>query len=102
HAFVGGPADAPAATPSATDPHNILPGDPLPDALTGFLTATPFSYSAEPAGNSEFPQGDHVGESAVRREAYNFYVQDAWKVSPHLTLNYGLRYEVNTDRKSVV
>ena len=96
YAFGGGTAYAPVAIPSATDLHNILPGDPLPDSLTGFLTATPFSYNAETAGNSEFPQGDHVGESAVRREAYNFYVQDAWKVSPHLTLNYGLRYEVNT------
>ena len=43
-----------------------------------------------------FPQGDHIGEVAVRREAYNFYFQDAWKVSPRLMLNYGLRYEVTT------
>jgi len=27
---------------------------------------------------------------------YSFYVQDDWKVSPRLTLNVGLRYELNT------
>src|SRR5579859_6546898 len=32
----------------------------------------------------------------VRREAYNFYFQDAWKVTSQLTVNYGLRYEVNS------
>ena len=26
-----------------------------------------------------FPQGDHIGEVAIRREAYNFYFQDTWE-----------------------
>ena len=37
-----------------------------------------------------------MGEAAVRREAYNFYFRDTWKITPKLTLNYGLRYEVNS------
>ena len=32
----------------------------------------------------------------MRREAYNFYFQDAWKATSRLSVNYGLRYEVNS------
>ncbi len=56
-------------------------GQPLPDSLTGLLTATPYSYNiVVPA---EFtPVGDKFDEAGVRREAYNFYFQDAWKATP--------------------
>ena len=37
-----------------------------------------------------------MGECAKRREAYNFYIQDTWKVTPRLTATYGLRYEVSS------
>ena len=40
--------------------------------------------------------GDKFDEAGVRREAYNFYFLDAWKASAKLTVNYGLRYEVNS------
>ncbi len=95
YTFGGGPAYAPVEIPSVSGMHDIHVGEPLPDALTGFLTATPYSYTAEMAA-PQFAQGDHIGESAVRREAYNFYFQDTWKISPRFVLNYGLRYEVNT------
>jgi hypothetical protein len=75
--------------------HNIQPGAPLSDALTGLLTATPYSYSITAAA-SVTPKGDKFDEAAVRREAYNFYFQDAWKISPTWRLNYGLRYEMNS------
>ena len=42
------------------------------------------------------PIGNKFDEAGVRREAYNFYFQDAWKATPRLTLSYGLRYEVNS------
>jgi hypothetical protein len=80
---------------SASGTHNINPGDPLPDSLTGLLTATPYSYSITAAA-SVTPVGDRFDEAGVRREAYNFYFQDAWKATPQLTVNYGLRYEVNS------
>jgi TonB dependent receptor len=32
----------------------------------------------------------------VRREAYDVYVQDAWKASPRWNITYGLRYEINS------
>ncbi|MGC1451076.1 MAG: TonB-dependent receptor [Candidatus Sulfotelmatobacter sp.] len=93
--FGGGTAYSPVDIPSASGTHNISKGDPLPDSLTGLLTATPFSYDVT-APASITPVGDKFDEAGVRREAYNFYFQDAWKATPQLTVNYGLRYEVNT------
>jgi len=95
YTFGGGTAYAQTAIPSASGQHNIPPGQPLPDTLSAFLTATPFSYTISTAP-SYFPQGNRLGEAAERRGAYNFYFQDTWKVSPHLSANYGLRYEVNS------
>jgi len=95
YTFGGGTAYAQSAIPSASGQHDIHPGDALPDTLSAFLTGTPFSYSISSAP-IYFPQGNHLGEDAERRSAYNFYFQDAWKVSPRLSLNYGLRYEVNS------
>ena len=95
YTFGGGTAYSPVEITSASGLHNILPGQPLPDALTGLLTATPYSYSVTAAAATT-PVGDKFDEAAVRREAYNFYFQDAWKLSPKWTLNYGLRYELNS------
>ena len=95
YAFGGGTAYSPVFIPSASGQHNIEPGDPLPDALTGLLTATPFSYTITAAA-SVTPAGDKFDEAAVRREAYNFYFLDLWNVNTRLSVNYGLRYELNS------
>ena len=95
YAFGGGTAYSPVFIPSASGQHDIQPGDPLPDALSGLLTATPFSYTITAAANVT-PVGDKFDEASVRREAYNFYFLDAWKVNPRLSVNYGLRYELNS------
>jgi hypothetical protein len=95
YTFGGGAAYSPVEIRSASGIHNIHVGDPLPDALTGLLAATPFSYEISVAPPL-FAQGAHMGDSGIHRDAYNFYVQDAWKISPRVSLNYGLRYEVNS------
>ena len=43
--FGGGTAYSPVLITSASGKHDIAPGDPLPDSLTGLLTATPYSYT---------------------------------------------------------
>jgi hypothetical protein len=95
YSFGGGTAYSPVLITSASGAHDIQPGDPLPDSLTGLLTATPYSYSVIAAA-SVTATGDRFDEAAVRREAYNFYFQDTWKATSRFTLNYGLRYEINS------
>jgi len=101
YSFGGGTAYYAADNPeapsiiSASGNHNISPGGALPDSLTGLLTATPYSYNI--VAPAEFtPVDGKFDEAGVRREAYNFYFQDAWKATPKLTISYGLRYEVNS------
>jgi hypothetical protein len=93
--FGGGTAYSPELIKSASGTHDIQASDPLPDSLTGLLTGTPYSYSITSAAGVT-PVGDKFDEAGVRREAYNFYFQDAWKATPQLTVSYGLRYEVNS------
>jgi carboxypeptidase family protein len=95
YTFGGGTAYSPVFIPSASGQHDIHPGDPLPDALTGLLTAAPFSYTVTALG-SLTPGGNKFDEAAVRREAYNFYFEDTWKVTTRLVVNFGLRYEVDS------
>jgi hypothetical protein len=95
YAFGGGTAYSPVFIPSASGLHDILPGEPLPDTLTGVLTATPFEYTITAAA-SVTPQGDKFDEASVRREAYSLYFLDGWKVNSRLSVNYGLRYELNS------
>src|SRR6267143_559660 len=49
YTFGGGTAYSPVLIPSASGQHDIHPGDPLPDSLTGLLTATPYSYTVTAA-----------------------------------------------------
>jgi hypothetical protein len=95
YTFGGGTAYSQVFIPSASGLHNIQPGDPLPDALTGLLTATPYSYTVS-ATVGLTPNGKRFDEAAVRREAYNFYFLDSWKATSRLSINYGLRYDLNS------
>ena len=63
-----------------TDPNSGI-FNYLPDYLLGL----PYSYSQGSA------QTEHV-----RNNAYYFFGQDSWRIRPNITLNYGLRWELDT------
>ncbi len=60
----------------------IFTGDALGDLLLGFPLLTISAINDNP--------------QALRTTAYNFFMQDDWKLHPRLTLNLGLRYEFNS------
>jgi hypothetical protein len=93
--FGGGTAYATEAIASASGTHNINVGDPLPDTLSGLLSGSPFAYivAIAPPGVSG---GAHIGPAAINRSDYNAYIEDSWKVTPKLTLDYGVRWEYYT------
>ncbi len=93
--FGGGTAYATEAIPSQSGLHNINAGDPLPDTLTGFLSGSPFSYTVALAP-SFISTGEHMGPAAINREGYGWWVQDSWKITPRLTLDYGIRWDAYT------
>src|SRR5581483_5124665 len=75
--FGGGVAYSPVSIRSASGTHDINPGEALPDTLSGLLAGSAFSYNVAVAP-IEFSQGDHIGDSAIHRNAYNAYFEDSW------------------------
>jgi hypothetical protein len=59
-----------------------LTGNALADLLLGFPALT---------GGAHVDNAQHL-----RTRSYNFYVNDSWRATPRLTINAGLRYELNT------
>jgi hypothetical protein len=57
-------------------------------SLTNFLTNQPTSL--------EGGLPERLNPRGLRQTLYGGYVQDDWRVFPHLTLNIGLRYEMTT------
>ena len=70
-------------------------------ATSGFFVFAPFpisdSFASFLVGQSvQFFQGGGQFDRGLRKWVGAGYAQDEFRVSPHLTLNFGLRYEVNT------
>jgi hypothetical protein len=70
-------------------------------ATNGFFVFAPFpasdSFASFLLGQSvQFFQGGGQFDRGLRKWVTGSYAQDEWRVTSHLTLNLGLRYEVNT------
>ncbi|HVJ08422.1 MAG TPA: TonB-dependent receptor [Acidisarcina sp.] len=93
--FGGGTAYARTDISSRSGTHDIHAGDPLPDTLTGLLSGSAFLYTVAVAP-SYFSNGPHIGPAAINRNGWAIYLQDAWKMSSHFLLDYGVRWEIYT------
>jgi hypothetical protein len=68
----------------ATNGFFVFATFPVNDAFASFLFGQPVVFLQ---GGGNFYRG-------LRGQAFNLYGQDTWKLTRHLTVNYGLRYEV--------
>jgi hypothetical protein len=93
--FGGGTAYATQTILSKSGQHDIHPGDALPDTLSSFLSGSPFAYTVAVAP-PYFSNGPHIGPAAINRNAVGFFVQDTYKASSRLTLDYGVRWDLYT------
>ena len=80
---------------SASGTHDIHVGDPMPDTFSSFIIGSPLVYNVALAASFS-SGGEHIGPAAINRENYNAWIQDTWKITPRLTLDYGVRWEIYT------
>ncbi len=70
----------------ATNGFFVFAPFPASDSFASFLLGQPVQFFQ---GGGDFGRG-------LRKWIVSGYAQDEWRVTPHLTLSYGLRYEINT------
>jgi hypothetical protein len=95
YSFGGGASYATEFIPSKSGTHDIHPGDLLPDTLSAFLSGSPFAYSVAIAP-PYFSSGEHIGPAAINRNNVSFFLQDTFRITSHLTLDYGVRWDLYT------
>ena len=93
--FGGGAAYATEHIASASGKHDVNVGDLLPDTLSGFLSGSAFAYTVAIAP-AFVSSGEHSGPAAINRNNVSAFVQDTWKITPGLTVDLGLRWDLYT------
>jgi hypothetical protein len=84
-----GQALSPCFVPSATaNPCGIATDGPSVNPLQSASLGLPQVYQ-QGFGNADYP--------AYTRPLTGFYVQDSWKVTSNFTLNFGLRYDIDSE-----
>ncbi len=91
-----GCSDGTFVTRPATCPVLITPDGPVEQVSGG-----PLLLYLQGAGLTG-PATDAAGFSKITNEDIAFFAQDSWKVRPHFTLNYGLRWEAQLFPEPVV
>ena len=66
------------------------------------MSLNPTQIRALGGGPSQFSMAAGDPKATVSQTDYGVYAQDDWRVRPNLTLSYGLRYEGQTNIKSVL
>jgi hypothetical protein len=66
--------------------------------LTGRITSLTNQVALDPATNLYVPNGPRRREGNL--QVWSAYAQDSWRVSPTVTLQYGLRYDLQTPFKA--
>ena len=67
--------------------------------LTGRITSLSNQVALDPATNLYVPNGPRRREGNI--QVWSAYAQDSWRMSPTVTLQYGLRYDLQTPFVSV-
>ena len=87
-----GAFDTATAATSLYDPTST-PSNPIAAPQTGANIANFY------LGVMNYSAGFRRPTSMLRRNEYASYIQDTWKLTPRLTVNLGLRYEIRTPLK---
>jgi hypothetical protein len=93
--FGGGATYSPVEITSASHTHDVHVGDKLPDTLSALLTGSAFVYTTAVAPPF-ISGGAHIGPAAISRNGFALYLQDTYKISPRVVLDYGVRWEAYT------
>ena len=81
------PCFVPSATPGA-NPCGVATDGPSINPLQSASLGLPQVYQ-QGFGNADYP--------AYTRPLTGFYLQDSWKIASNFTLNYGLRYDIDSE-----